>query len=216
MNKRSDKKNSSAVTLVELIVSIVIVSIMVLTVYGIYTYSHSQVLNAERRAKVQNELAFALEHMSKYVQQANGDTLNPPIKAYPDAVTPTGFQVRVDFNSTQTPSDLTDDAWVSYSLASATHTLSTACTPEAAGTCGSFVNETLSDKIIANFESGTMPNSPTNGFYVSIDPSGNIVEVGLVGRFKPAEAVTTETRLLNPQVELKAKMLSNSASAPLP
>lgn len=214
MDKKSVKKNKRAVTLVELIVSIVIVSIMVLTVYSIYSYSQGQVLNAERRTKVQNELGFAMEHMSKYVQQANGDTLNPPIKLYPNAVTPTGFQARVDFNDPQTPSDLTDDAWVSYTLS--TNTLSTACTPEAAGTCGSFVNETLSDKVIANFISGTMPNNPANGFYVSIDASGNIAEVGLVGRFKPTEAVTTATRLLNPQVELKAKMLSNSASAPLP
>lgn len=214
MDKKSGKKNSRAITLVELIVSIVIVSIMVLTVYSIYSYSHSQVLNAERRTKVQNELAFILEHMSKYVEQANGNTLNPPIKAYPDAVTPTGFQTRVDFNDPQTPSDLTDDAWVSYSLSG--NTLSAACTAEAAGTCGAFINESLSDKIIANFVSGTMPNDPASGFYVSIDSSGNIVEVGLVGRFKPTEAVTTETRLLNPQVEMKAKMLSNSASAPLP
>ena len=217
MIRKSGRKNSRGITLVELIISIVIVSIMVLTVYGIYTYSHSQVLNAERRTKVQNELAFAMEHMSKYVEQSSGDTLNPPIKAYPDPDTQTGFQVRVDFNSTQTPSDLTDDAWVSYSLASATHTLSTACTPEASGTCGSFVNEVLTDKIIANFVSGVMPNNPTNGFYVSIDPSGNIVEVGLVGRFKPSESpATASERLINPQLELKAKMLSNSASAPLP
>jgi len=211
MNKKSGRKDTRSITLVELIVSIIIVSIMVLIVYGIYTYPHSQVLNAERRTKVQNELAFALEHMSKHVQQANGDTDNPPIKAYPDPGTQTGFQVRLDFNDPQTPSDLTDDAWVSYSLSG--NTLSTACTAEAAGTCGSFVNENLSDKIIANFVSGTMPNDPDNGFYVSIDPSGNIVEAGLVGRLYPNENPTTAAmRLLNPQVEMKAKILCNNAS----
>jgi len=213
MNKKSGRKNTRSITLVELIISIIIVSIMVLIVYGIYTYPHSQVLNAERRTKVQNELAFALEHMSKYVLQASGDTDNPPIKAYPNSGTQTGFQARVDFNPTQTPSDLMDDAWVSYSLPADSNTLSTACTPEAAGTCGSFVNENLSDKIIANFVSGTMPNNPDNGFYVSIDPSGNIVEVGLVGRLYPNENPTTAAmRLLNPQVEMKAKILCNNAS----
>lgn len=206
MNKKSGSKNTRSITLVELIVSIIIVSIMVLTVYGIYTFSHSQVLNAERRTKVQNELAFALEHMSKYVQQANGNKSNPPIAAYPDLATQTGFQARVDFNSTQTPSVLSDDAWVSYSLSG--NTLSAGCS----GTGCPFVSEVLTDKVITNFVSGTMPNNPTNGFYVSIDSTGNIVEVGLVGRFKPTEAVSAETKLINPQLEMKAKIVCNNAS----
>ncbi|TAM36200.1 hypothetical protein EPN54_05760 [bacterium] len=125
-----------------------------------------------------------------------------------------GFQVRVDFNSTQTPSNFADDAWVSYSF-SATNTLSTACTPESGGTCGSFTGEALSNRIVSGFISGTMPNNPTNGFYVSIDPSGNMVEVGLVGRYNPSQSPTTAVmRLLNPQVEMKAKILCNNASVP--
>lgn len=195
-----------AITLIELNVCLVTISIILLTIYGIYTYTHGNVLNAERRARVHNELSFALEHMSKYVQQGNGNTANPPITAYPASGTQTGFRVRCDFNNPPTPSSLTDDAWVNYSLSG--NTLSTSCT----GTCGSFVAENLSGRIISGFVSGIMPNNPTNGFYVSIDASGNIVEVGLVGRYNPSQAYAVSTKLLNPQVEMKTKIICINAS----
>ena len=203
---RSRRSSQRSITLLELIVSIVIVSIMIVTIYGIYTYSYSQVLNSERRTKVQNELAYAFEHMSKYVQQANGDTSNPPIKAYPTVATQTGFQARVDFNNPQTVSSLVDDAWVSYYLTG--NTLYAACT----GPGCPFTTETLSDKIIANFVVGIMPNNPTNGYYVNIDTLGNLVEIGLVGRYKPTVAYSVATRTLNPQVEMKTKIVCNNAS----
>lgn len=200
------RNNTRSITLLELNVSIIAVSVMVLTIYGIYTYSQSQTINTERRSKVQNELGYALEHMTKYVQQANGDTNNPPIKAYPNSGTQTGFQARLDFNDPQTPSNLADDAWVGYYLSG--NTLYAVCT----GTGCSFASEVLSERIISNFVSGIMPNDPANGYYVSIDASGNLVEVGLVGRYKPTEAYSTATRTLNPQVEMKTKIVCNNAS----
>lgn len=190
---------SRSLTLVELLISLLIVSIMVLSFYGLETFSHGQMINSERRAKVQNQLAYALEHMTKYVQQANGDKNNPAI-----VLTGFGFQVRVDLNNPQTPSDLTDDAWVSYSLSG--NTLSTSCSGSAR--CP-FVTETLSSKIIGNFVADTiMPNNPTNGFYVKVDPSGNLVDVGLVGRYYTSSPAT----LANPQVEMKTKIICNNSS----
>ncbi len=207
MNKKIARESIKSITLIELLVSIVILSIMVLIIYGIYTFSHSQVLNADRRTKVQNELTYALEHMSKYVQQANGDTNNPPIKVYPNPPeTQTGFQVRVDFNNPQTPSSLADDAWISYYLSG--NILTAACS----GTGCPFVSEALSNRVIANFIDGIMPNSPTDGFYVKIDSSGSLVDIGLVGRYKPTEDTSLATRFTNPQVEIKTKIICNNSS----
>lgn len=205
-------KNIKSVSLVELLISMVVVATMVLSFYSLETYGHQQVINADRRAKVQNSLVYALEHMSKYVQQANGDKNSPPIQA-----TASGFRVRVDLRDSpnQTPADLNDDVWISYSLSG--NTLGTSCAPIGAGSCANFVTEpSLSSKIVANFNStgvpATFPGNPTDGFYVSVDPSGNFVDIGLVGRWIPTQTPTAETRLTNPQVAMRTKLICNSTS----
>lgn len=190
-------------------VSIAVVGTMVLSFYSLETYSHQQVISADRRTKVQNSLSFCMEHMTKYVQQAGGNNnINyPAITLYPVASgTKTGFQIRVDFNSPQTPADFSDDALVYYTLAG--NTLSTGCT----GTCGTFLSEDLSSKIVANFNNSVLPDSPTDGFYVVVDSSGNFVDVGLVGRYTPAEVTTPATRLTNPQVAMKTRLICNNSS----
>lgn len=197
-----------SLTLIELLVSIIIVSMIVLSFYSLETFSHGQMINSERRAKVQNQLTYALEHMSKYVQQANGN-ISDPVNPKPIVLTASGFQVRVDFRNPQIPSDLDNGAWVSYSLVGST--LSTNCSAYgASGTCGLFISETLTDKIIGNFVADTiMPNNPTNGFYVKVDSLGNLVDIGLVGRYDTSSLPS----LSNPQVEMKSKIICNNSSA---
>lgn len=206
-------KNIKSLSLVELMISIMAVAIMVLSFYSLETYGHQQVTSADRRAKVQSQLAYCLEHMSKYVQQANGDKNNPPIKLYPDEGTKTGFQVRFDCNSAQqsptqqTPFDLTNDVWVYYTLSG--NSLSVGCS----GTCAAVPAEVLSTKIVANFNNSVLPDSPTDGFYVEVDPLGSFVDVGLVGRYDPDQVpVTAAERLANPQVEIKTRLICNNSS----
>jgi type II secretory pathway pseudopilin PulG len=209
MNRKIARENIKSLTLIELLVSIIILSIMVLTIYGIYTFSQSQVLNADRRTKVQNELSYALEHMSKYVQQANGSLSRNAIQY----VGATGFRVYIDLNPTQTPSVSSDDGWIDYTLSS--NTLTATCTANG-GTCP-FVTENLTDKIIAGVVVDTiMPNSPTSGFYIKIgsltDTLGTFVDIGLVGRYYPTVATSLATRFRNPQVEMKTKLICNNSS----
>lgn len=206
---------TKSLTLIELIVSIIIVTMTVLSFYSLETFSHGQMINSERRVRVQNQLAYALEHMSKYVQQANGDKNNPPIIYYPNPLTPTGFQVKYDCNSIQTPSDSTDDVWIYYTLNSSNHELSTGCSGANCGSCSPdrpvppvFPGEVLSNKIIANFDNSIMPANPTKGFYVQVDSLGNLVDVGLVGRYD----TSSSSALANPQVEMKTKIICNNSS----
>ena len=210
-------KNTRSVSLVELMVSIVVVGTMVLSFYSLETYSHQQVMGADRRTKVQNSLTFCLEHMGKYVQQAGGNNNKsyPAIALYPTScsgATCTGFQIRVDFNSPQTPSTFSDDALVYYSISG--NILSTGCT----GTCGTFLSEDLSGKIVAGFDNSAPadlsadPTVFTKGFFVLIDSSGSYVDVGLVGRFDPDQLPTLTTKLTNPQVAMKARLICNNSS----
>jgi len=203
---------SKSITLLELVIAISIMSIMVLTFYSLETYSHGRVIFSDRRTKLQNDLNYAMEHMSKYVSQANGTGANPGI-----VVTATGFQVGIDMNNLkspaqpQTPGDTTDDVTVSYSLAS--NTLSATCGPAGRG-CPSSFPEDFSNRIISGFSNTVMPNPPVKGFYVKRDPDSlgvsgsNIVEVGLVGRSDP----TSVSSLSNPQVSMKTRLICNNCS----
>ncbi|MCK9433010.1 MAG: prepilin-type N-terminal cleavage/methylation domain-containing protein [Candidatus Omnitrophica bacterium] len=202
------KGSFRGVSLIELMICIVAISIMILSFYGLETYSHKQLIGADRRSKVQNSLAYCMEHMSKYVQQASGNASlgYPAIELYPSASsTKTGFQVRVDLNTPHTAS-FDDDALIYYTLSG--NTLSVGCT----GTCGSFTGEALSSKVVANFSNSVMPVDPTDGFYVETDYLGTTVDIGLVGRYYPDQESTMETRQSNPQVAMRAKLICNNSS----
>ncbi|MCX5669038.1 MAG: prepilin-type N-terminal cleavage/methylation domain-containing protein [Candidatus Omnitrophica bacterium] len=204
---------NKSVTLIELLISMVIVGIMVLSFYSLETFGHQQVMSVGRRAKVQNNLAYALEHIGKYVQQANGDLSRKAIQYYPGpgAAGATGFSVYIDLRSSDdatnrlTPSVFTDDGRIDYTLS--TNTLTATCTANG-GTCP-FTTEIVTDKIIAGVVGGsTLPASPTSGFYVLVDPLGNYVDIGLVGRYTPTAA---SARLTNPQIAMKTRLICNNA-----
>ena len=206
MKKRAGlTKNIKGITFVELLISLIVVSIMVLSFYSLETYGHRQVMIADRRVKVQNDLAYALEHMSKYIQKANGNTNNPAI----EILTGTSFKVRVDFRDPQIPSDLSN-AWVTYSLVS--NSLSANCDDVISGTCPSADawGPTLLSNRITTF-------TPTLG----AAPLNNIIEIDLVGLYDPLKPIsntgvnliTRKTEFVNPQVAMKTKIICNSSSS---
>lgn len=208
-------KNKS-LTLIELLISISIMSIIIVGIYSVIVFSSNQIVSTNRKLKVQTGLALALEHITKYIQQANGNFNEPAIELFPSG-SPTGFRVRVDFNSPSTPSNLDDDAWIRYRLNG--NVLEATCTG-GGGSCPAYFPVDLSSKILAGFDGSTvlpspLPNNPTAGFYVRIEDidgdlvnEGSIVNIGLIGRYTPTEAVSPS----NPQVEMKTKIICNSAS----
>jgi len=62
-----------AITLIELLVSIVLLWIVLLGLYGIDIFSHQQFIASDKRSKVQNEASFVLSHISKNLLRAIGD-----------------------------------------------------------------------------------------------------------------------------------------------
>ncbi len=216
MNKSAELiKNIKSVTLVELLIAMMVIAIMVLSFYSLENYGHLQVMNADRRSKVQNSLSYCLEHMSKYVQQANGNFSRKAIQYIPGPTgsSATGFRVYIDLNTPQTPSNPADDGWIDYTLSA--NTLTANCTANG-GNCP-FTTEVLADKIIAGVKGDTlMPSSPASGFYIMIglltNTLGTFVDIGLVGRYLPTVATSLATRLTNPQVEMKTKLICNNSS----
>ena len=200
-------KKICALTLIELLVSMILMSLVILGLFSIDAFSRHHVINSDRRVKVQNDVSYALEYMGKYVQQSIGDFNNPPIRLYPDSGAPTGFQVRFDCRSLQDPSDLTGDVWVYYSLSG--NRLSVGCSGVNCASCNSVPSELLSERIVAGFNNSILPVNPTHGFYVSITNLGTAVDIGLVGRYKPAAAADPD----NPQISMKTRLSSPGSSA---
>lgn len=69
MNFNSDK----SVTLIELLVAVSILGLLVIGLSNIDTFSHFQVISSDRRAKLQHDAAYVLEHMSKNVARGIGN-----------------------------------------------------------------------------------------------------------------------------------------------
>lgn len=195
-------KKICGVTLIELIIAIALMGMLILGFYSIDLFSRYHVVSSDKRAKLQNEISYAIEHMSKYVQQANGNLSRNAIQSLP-----AGFRVYIDLRNPQTPSLLTDDGWIDYTLSS--NTLTATCFANG-GTCPfTPVTENLTDRIIAGVASSTvMPESPVNGFYVNITDQGMAVDIGLVGRHNPAVALSQD----NPQVSMKTRLINSCSS----
>jgi len=191
-------KRNCALSLIELLVSMILMSLIILGFFSIDLFSRHHVVGSDKRAKVQNEIVRSIEYMSKYVQQSIGDVNNPPIKVYPSVVGQTGFQVRVDLNTPQTPGDLTDDTWIVFYL-----------NGNSLKTVQNGTTEVLSTRIISTFDTNVMPSNPDKGFYVSITDQGTAVDVGLVGRYDPTIAASSD----NPQISMKTRLVSPSSSA---
>lgn len=71
--------NNRAITLIELIISIILMGMVMLGFYGIDIFSHQQLISVDKRSRVQNEAIFTLSHMSKHLLTAIGDNQNPGV-----------------------------------------------------------------------------------------------------------------------------------------
>lgn len=194
------KKRYTALTLLELIIAIILLGVIVIGFSSIELFSRYQVLSADRRTQVQNEVALVLEHMSKNVMQGVGDATTAPIWW----TATNGFSVRIEHQSPPTVGNLSDDTIVSYTLSGNILTCS-------------LDNEVISNRILSGVTNGQMPdNNPNSGFYIYINPADAdlatnraVIEIGLVGRYNPGQAASLD----NPQVAMKSRLYTRSASA---
>jgi len=67
------------VTLIEVLIAISLLSVIALALSSIDLFTRHHVIGSDRRAKLQNEVSYPLEHMNKHISQAIGDALHNPV-----------------------------------------------------------------------------------------------------------------------------------------
>lgn len=176
MNRLNHNKS---VTLLELITSITLLGIVVLLLASLDAYSHYHVINADRRARIQNELTYALEDMSKTIIRATGDINNQGIR-------PVGarFRVRVDNNTPPTPYNYNDDTWVTYAWSGYRITKN-----------GASLN--FQDVIISG------------GFTYRILDNGLGIQITLIGRYQPSRALSADNPQIQMMTRVYSHSASN-------
>ena len=93
MNIRSD----SAVSLVELLLAIVLMSFILLVAHNLHIFSSGELTDSMKWSRVKKDASYVLEHMAKNIILAIGnvnDPVNPPVR-FPDDKT---LVIFIDFN----------------------------------------------------------------------------------------------------------------------
>jgi hypothetical protein len=91
---------------------------MVLGFVSIDLFSRHHVLTSERRAQVQNEVSYVLEHMAKHICQGIGSLNSPGVITSP-AQPQEWIKIRWDRNFNGQPDDDGANDWISYRYLSA-------------------------------------------------------------------------------------------------
>ena len=73
MRPYPENSRTKSLTLIELLIAIILLSVVVLAFANIQIFGHFQVLTGDRRAKAQSEAAKVLAHMGKEIPRAIGN-----------------------------------------------------------------------------------------------------------------------------------------------
>ena len=117
---------SKGISLIELLVSVILLVIVILTLAGVDFWARSNLVNSDRRTKLQNEAAHVTDHITKIVTGAAasggaiGNTVIPGqnpvsianISGYP------GIRIFIDWDGNAVRSG--GDRWVAYQFRNAT------------------------------------------------------------------------------------------------
>jgi prepilin-type N-terminal cleavage/methylation domain-containing protein len=112
------------VTLIELIISMVLLGMVILGFFSIDSFSRQQLISADRKSRLQNEAVYVLGHMGKQLVMAIGDLNNPPVVVsyYPSGQTSfVNATIDSDRNGIR---NFPNDANVTYSYNNATYAVS--------------------------------------------------------------------------------------------
>jgi Tfp pilus assembly protein PilW len=113
-------RHNQSVTLLELLIAIVLLSVVVLGFVSIDTFSRYHILTSDRRAKVQNEVSFVLGHMTKNISKGIGDA-NQPAATISSIGTDPAVLVWIDANQNAKRDAAPQDYQIAYSFNDATH-----------------------------------------------------------------------------------------------
>jgi len=203
MNARLNK----SVTLLELLIALSLIGLVVLGFSSIDLFSRFHVTTSDRRIQLQNDVATALEHMTKQISRAIGNTADKAVKAYTDNK---GIRIRIDDNPANGQVDAADH-WVAYrheDIGSPATDSEIRFYSNAGSTETPAVPyESIARRIVIS--SGGVYGVEFSG---NFDASGwlldNILEVKVSGRWNPSQAASND----NPEVTLRTRILMPTVS----
>jgi type II secretory pathway component PulJ len=111
--------HKKSVTLVELLIAISLLSLIVIGFSSIDVFSRYQVITSSRRSTLQNEVSYALDHMSKHISQAAGNRkIDEQKPIYTESIGgQNAIEAHIDSNRNGQA-----DKWIVYRLVSANAT----------------------------------------------------------------------------------------------
>jgi hypothetical protein len=196
-------KNSKSLTLMELLVCLVLLSIIVLGISQVHIFSIFQARNSDIRAKLQNEVSIALEHMSKHFAMAIGDANNVPVLGYADN---RGIRIRIDDNPANGRLDAADH-WIGYRHEGSQIKFF----PNDPDGSHSLTSEVIADHILIT-SNPALPESAANLYGLRIDYNNvfpiNTMDITIRARWNPAAAVSAN----NPEVVMQTTVIAHSVS----
>jgi hypothetical protein len=115
-----------AITLIELLIALVLLSMIILGIANIEIFCKHVFMGADRKTKVSNEVTYVVEHMSKHIGMAVGDDSQPPV----DTLAPLGCTnatlVWTDYDPSGIPNGVRDninDRQIMYCFNDAAHSV---------------------------------------------------------------------------------------------
>ncbi|MDD5595940.1 MAG: prepilin-type N-terminal cleavage/methylation domain-containing protein [Candidatus Omnitrophica bacterium] len=209
-----------ALTLIELLIAIILLSVISLGFTSISMFTNFQTITSDRRAKLQNTASLILEHMSKNIANAIGnettDGVNMVVNTAPIGADE-AVRVFVDVPSTaagaaaNTPNGIRDasDHWIAYRRDGSLLQFCPACTDSSCTTCnpgwGTPINNLSTSMSNSNGFVSFAVTKPTKagGFL-----SDNYIEVAIFCRWNPANAVAVD----NPEINMRNRIKMPSVS----
>lgn len=107
--------HNKSVTLLELLIAITLISLIVLGFSSIDLFSRYHVVTSDRRAKLQNEVSHALEHMTKQISMAIGNERIFGVGTVIDRTDIGGDSaIRIYIDANANGQSDSSDSWIAY------------------------------------------------------------------------------------------------------
>lgn len=193
-------KNIRSVTLIELMIGIIIMGTLIVGFFGFQIFFNSQVIDTDKRAKVQNELAYCLEHMAKEISKAIGDVNNSPVNIA-NIGGDVAIEVKIDSNLNGQREST--DRVIAYRFTGSSGGYEIKycpeCTNKPCAACNPNWDNVLSSRII--------------GFTPSYSSSDNYVGINITACWDPdGSPVACSSNSSNPSLEMKNRIYMPAVS----
>lgn len=192
---------NKSVTLIELIIAISLVAVIILGINSVSIFSHYQIISSDRRAKLQNDISYCLDHITKQGMKTIGNEMvfgsNSAVSIGASPIS-LAFFIDADNDGQKDASDY----WIGYVYDGSELSYYDNCGSGAAPAC-SVSTEVLSNKI-----KDFTPNRPPN-----FADGNNHIEVSISGCWNPDPAAVPACNTPdNPEVTMQATVNLPSVS----